>query len=190
MQIVQNIDIETLIELLKSIEENHWVLVEWNPDIEFGIQPSICAVTKQHIEVFRDWVIENEEFIWTNDMVSTNHSVIKSAIEILEELTFYYDPNMICLYQKLHERIQHLKSIKFLGTAYNFQKFIEDICAEEECTEPSCDEEDVCETSQENVDNEEDIEEEPLDLKVDESSEMIDPIDLVCIQPFIIKNSN
>lgn len=141
MRILERINIEKFIEFINSIDENHWILVEWKPDRELGINASICAVTKAHLQVFRNWILENEEFIWTNeDFMSPNFgstqstsSIIKNGEEILEELVFYYDENMIVLFQKMQEMNQIYKM--YPKEKYTFNVFVEDIiqnCEQEE----------------------------------------------------------
>lgn len=141
MRILERIGIEKFIEFINSIDENHWVLVEWIPDTNLNINPSICAVTKAHLQVFRNWIIENEEFIWTNEDYSSpsfcskkkSSSIIKTGEEILEELTFYYDENMILLFQKLQGINQKYKM--YPKEKYTFIVFVEDIiknCEEDE----------------------------------------------------------
>lgn len=126
MRILEGVDIETFIRFLNDIDENHWILVEWRPDIECKITPSICAVTKEYLIIFRNWLIENQEFIWSDE--DGSNQIIKSGADILQECVFYYDENMITLYQRLHEINQQLKIYRnnSFSVKYDFQKFVED----------------------------------------------------------------
>jgi hypothetical protein len=126
MRILEGVDIETFIRFLNDIDQNHWILVEWRPDIECRITPSICAVTKEYLIIFRNWLIENQEFIWSDE--DGSNQIIKNGADILQECIFYYDENMISLYQRLHEINQQLKVYKnsSFSVKYDFQKFVED----------------------------------------------------------------
>lgn len=155
MRILEKIDVEKLIEFLNEIDENHWIIVEWRPDVELGISPSVCAVTKQHLEIFRDWNIKNEQFVWSNEQET--ELMIRYGHEILEECVFYYDENMIRLYQKLHELNQNFKS--FVGPKYDFKKFIEEILESQSSKE----------NSDENENDEDDNEKEEEDEEDDEA---------------------
>jgi hypothetical protein len=126
MRILEGVDIESFIRFLNDIDENHWILVEWRPDIECKIIPSICAVTKEYLIIFRNWLIENQDFIWSDE--DGSNQIIKSGADILQECVFYYDENMITLYQRLHEINQQLKIYRnnSFSVKYDFQKFVED----------------------------------------------------------------
>lgn len=130
MRILEGITIEKLISFINDISENHWILVEWFPDPELNIIPSVSAVTKQHLEIFRNWIMENEDFMWTNEQNDPAYNcIVKNAHEILQECVFYYDDNMILLYQRLHELSQKFKFMH--GNKYTFLKFVEDILESE-----------------------------------------------------------
>lgn len=145
MRILEGVDIETFIHFLNEVDQNHWILVEWRPDIECKIAPSICAVTREYLVIFRNWIMENQDFMWADE--DGSNPIVKTCADILQECTFYYDENMISLYQRLHEINQHLKVYKNnTGSLiqYDFQKFVEDNLINEDNSEENSQENDEC----------------------------------------------
>lgn len=134
--ILENPYIEEFIKFLKKVNENHWILVEWYPLPELRLHSSICPITKEHLQIFQNWVIENDEFIWTdqsNEKLQNfyydrfnKEELILTGADILSQLVFYYDDNMISLYQKLHERKQFHKNN--ISSTYTFLSFVTEIC--------------------------------------------------------------
>jgi hypothetical protein len=123
MKILKGLDIEEFVQFTNGIQDNHWVLVEWNPDSELGVLPSVCAATVDHLRIFQLWLVSQEEFVWTNE--KDESMLVKSGLDVLVECTFYYDDNMIVLYQKLHELSTHYKGL--IGVKYTFNDFVEDV---------------------------------------------------------------
>lgn len=134
----------------EKTSKNQWVIVKWkleNSDI------TICVINEEHLTIFMNWLIENQEFIWEYNQKME----VKSGLDILNELKFYYHSDPITLHQYFMKKKQ-----KYRNQEFNFCKFIENI---------AIDRYNIYEN--ENNDYEEDInkeiEEQPCELPDDEN---------------------
>lgn len=108
--------INFLNELCNKNKTNQWIMVIWNLNGNLQNQ-SICVLNEEHLTLFMNWLIENQEFVW-------NDEKIKTGVDILQELKFIFNSNPISLHQYFMKYKQNNKSIL---NPYTFLNFIEEI---------------------------------------------------------------
>lgn len=134
----------------EKTSKNQWVIVKWkleNSDI------TICVINEEHLTIFMNWLIENQEFIWEYN----KKMEVKSGLDILNELKFYYHSDPITLHQYYMKKKQ-----KYRNQEFNFCKFIENIAIDRYKIY-----ENETNDYEENIDKE--FEEQPSELPEDEN---------------------
>jgi len=181
--------INFLNELCDKNKTNQWIMVIWNIDNQEDCQ-SICVLNEEHLTLFMNWLIENQEFVWDNERV-------KTGVDILQELKFVFNPNPIELHKYFMKYKQNHKSILY---SYNFLNFIEEISEQRyELNKENIDEdiEDIEDIEEiEDKEMEEDIEDINYDMNNESKDNMNDEIlkdmnyDIELIKQFVNINVN
>lgn len=129
MNTYSDIGVEELIEIARSMGENEWVVVEWR---EPPTNLSVCVVSKDDIQRFLDWTVENCDFVWTNE--DGSEFDVRSAGDVLSCLTMYHSKDPLALHTKVQELRQIHKSVRRSLVchvmSYTFLELVQDLVPE------------------------------------------------------------